>query len=486
MFFRIKLSSKYTSVLVAQLFLFFLTACPKPLPEVHSAKYAPPIQDKQKMISDQQAGMKMAEDHQQVLNKQVSDKKINPPDYKNVFTLTELVETGLKNNPETRAAWMQARASAAKWGRARSDYYPTLDGSVDAVAGEIPQLQGGRSYVNTSVQLQYLLLDFGGRGAKSEAARQALLVANWSHNQAIRDLLRDIPRAYYELLSNKAKVKASKKSLVEAQTVLNSTEKRFDSGVSTISDVLKARVSVAQADLNLISDQGDVKKSRGILASAIGWPANAYIAVEDNQTSLPVHKINSNVDMLIAQSKTRRSDLVAAKARVRQKQAQLLQAEAAPYPKLNAMGNLNWQKMRNSDNLGAYGGLKIEIPIFHGFDMQNAVKAARAELETARADLKKEEVEVVQQVWDSYHDFKTALGRLKASDTMLSSSKESYEASLNRYRVGSADIVELLDAQSSLAAARSQVIDSRMQVFISYAELIHAAGLEDEYGMEGS
>ena len=61
---------------------------------------------------------------------------------------------------------------------------------------------------------------------------------------------------------------------------------------------------------------------------------------------------------------------------------------------------------------------------------------------------------------------------------MLSSASESFEASLARYRAGAADIVELLNAQTTLADARSQLIKARNGLFISYAELIHAVGEE--------
>jgi len=157
------------------------------------------------------------------------------------MTLSELTDISLRNNPATSIAWNNARARAAEWGISRSSYYPTIGVEVDGVVGKVPQSLSGRSYLDVGTTLNYLLLDFGSRSAGAEAARQALIAADWNHNQAIQDVLRDVPQAYYVHLGYVSLVESSQKDLEEAQSVLSATENRHRSGVSTISDVLQAR-----------------------------------------------------------------------------------------------------------------------------------------------------------------------------------------------------------------------------------------------------
>src|SRR5687768_939598 len=54
-------------------------------------------------------------------------------DRKEPFTLVELVDIALRNNPSTKLTWAKARAAAALWGQAQSPYFPSLSGaySVD-------------------------------------------------------------------------------------------------------------------------------------------------------------------------------------------------------------------------------------------------------------------------------------------------------------------------------------------------------------------
>ena len=176
------------------------------------------------------------------------------------FTLAQLVDVALRINPSTKVAWERARSAAAQWGVTRGDYYPTISGDVSgtAIGGSARGVFG-----QVGVSLSYLLLDFGGREASVESARQALAAANWNHNQVIQDVLRNVPQAYYEYIGYKAQVRASEASLKEALTSLDSTEQRRQAGVSTIADVLQARSNADQVRLILVANRGGVKVSRG-------------------------------------------------------------------------------------------------------------------------------------------------------------------------------------------------------------------------------
>lgn len=399
------------------------------------------------------------------------------------LTLAELVDVALSNNPSTRYAWHRARAAAANWGKSRSEYYPTLSGEVDGIVGRVnfAQFAGGRSAVSVGATLDYLLLDFGGREARVEAAKQALMAANWTHDQVLQDVLRDVPQAYYNLLGSRAQVKAAKENLLDARTTLAATNARHESGVATISDVLQARSSESQAVADLASRKGNDQIARGDLATVVGWSANASYGIAKEPSQLPVKDMVRDIDQLIEEAKANRPDIGVAQATVRQMEAEMKDAKTLPFPKLNASGTMQTMKARGgSATWSAYGGVQLQIPIFAGFSMRNALKAARADLEAAKAELTLKEQDVIKQVWDAYHNFATTAEQFKAFKSLLTSARESYAASLARYKNGAADIVELLNAQNTLASARSQLINSRMGLYSSYAELLHAVG--KQYG----
>lgn len=394
------------------------------------------------------------------------------------FTLAELIDAALQNNPSARIAWAQALATAAQWGQARSAYYPTVTGNSQAVAGKIPVMMGGSSYALVGAGLSYLLVDFGGRHAAAEAARQALIAANFSHNQAISDVLRNVPQAYYTLTAKRAQVRASERALAEARESLSAARMRLDAGAGTMADVLQAQAAEAQAVLNLASDRGAAEIARGNLATSVGWPAHRRFEVAPEPEALPLRSLASNVDALVERARRDRADLNAAIAAAHQREQQLKQARAMPFPQLTVGGQLQYQVTRSLRDYANYGTVQLSLPIFDGFNMQSAVRSARAQLEAARASLKAQELNVISEVFTSHQNFRTAKEQVTASRALYASAEESFAASLARYRGGAANIVELLNAQSTLSSARSQLIGSRMNLSISYAELLHAVGSE--------
>ncbi len=67
---------------------------------------------------------------------------------------------------------------------------------------------------------------------------------------------------------------------------------------------------------------------------------------------------------------------------------------------------------------------------------------------------------------------------MNAAANLLESATESYEASLARYKAGVGDIIELLNAQTTLAQARAEYVQSKTDIFTSYADLVNAIGTE--------
>jgi len=468
------------------LFLFFgwaaaLTGCGRKLPETDPKGFASSAPGKVYQVPGETKRNALPDEKQPGMPENLAP-------LRDKLNLAQLVDTALQINPNTQAAWEQARAAAAEWGAARGSYYPTVSGDVRGSGGKLFQASSlglfKGVYGEVGISLSYLLLDFGGREASAERARQALIAANWNHNQSIQDLLRNVPQAYYQYLGNKARVDASEASLKEALTSLRSTEQRKQAGVSTIADVLQARAKVDQVRFDLVSNRGAVQVSRGQLATAIGWPANTPFDVAGAPEDIPLDRMEKNTEDLIELAVRDRPDLAAARAAVRQGEAELRKSESDLWPRLIATGNVGWTgvdgKINGFDFEGNesnyYGGLALQIPIFEGFSLTNRVRQATASLEAARASLRAKEESVIADVWTAYYNVHTAAQQVETSETLLASSKESYNVSLGRYRAGAADVVELLNAQSQLAAARAQKVQARTSLFTSYAELVHAIG----------
>ncbi len=473
--------SKSVCQYCAILFAFFLISCSHGAPEFDPYKEASPSPGEEWEPTEEER--EKAFDLEELPT--ISDELEADVDN---MTLSQLVDIALANNPTTQIAWEDARATAAAWAEARGLYYPKISGS----AGYFNARDGGSStggaafdeqYGNIGLSLNYLLLDFGGREAEIDAARLALLNANWNQNQAIQNVLRDVADVFYKYIGSKALVLADEINLQEAQTSLEAAELRLEAGVGTLPDVLQARATLAQVQLNLVEDIGDVEIYRGLLASVVGWPANTIFDVSKQVGELPLEALRDNVNDLIDIGMKNRPALAAVQASVREKEAELREAKSEFFPDISATAQVFRFWVRPDGESSEFFtnyllGVQLQVPIFQGFTLINAVRQASAELESARASLRLQEQIVIDEIWNSYYKFRTAVQSVEAADVLLVSSIESYDASLTRFRSGVGDIIELLNAQTTLAEARAEQVQNTTDVFTSYANLINAIGTE--------
>jgi outer membrane protein len=404
------------------------------------------------------------------------------------LTLTDVVDLALRNNPATRASWSQARAAADRLGSARGEYYPTINalGSVSRIKSPATNTRpaGQRTEYGPSISLSYLLLDFGGRSGTIETARQDLFAANLTHNATIQNTVLQAQVAYFNYMATLALLGAERSAIAEAQANLTAAQQRNRVGLATIADVLQARTALSQEQLNLETIQGNLQAARGGLAAALGLPANLPFDLEPLAGPLPVRAMTQSVDSIINDALRNRPDLAAARAQAAAAYSQVRVARAAELPSLNLTSNAARTYSSPASFAGpSYTvGLGLSIPIFNGFSHQYDVAAARAQADAVSALADQTRQNVVTEVFVSYYALQTAQQRVATADDLLASAQQSVQVAAGRYREGVGSIIDLLTAQSALANARAQQVQSRWQWYTSLAQLARDAGVLGVHG----
>ena len=164
--------------------------------------------------------------------------------------------------------------------------------------------------------------------------------------------------------------------------------------------------------------------------------------------------------------------------------SQVRVARAAEFPSLNLTGNGGRTYTSPTTFAGpSYSvGLGLSIPIFNGFSRQYDVAAARAQADAVSALADQTRQQVVTEVFVSYYALQTAQQRVATADDLLASAEQSVQVAAGRYREGVGSIIDLLTAQSALAAARAQQVQSRWQWYTSLAQLARDAGVLGVHG----
>lgn len=398
------------------------------------------------------------------------------------WTLTHLVDLALRGNPETRAAWAAARSAAAELGSKRGAYYPTVEFDASASRAKGSSAGGKLVYQQTSyapvLNIDYLLLDLGGRAASVEEARQALIAADWSHNATIQDVVLGVEQAYYQYVEAKALLEVRQANVKEAETNLDAAEQRHNVGVATIADVLQARRALAETQLLMQMVEGQIQVMRGALATAAGIPANTPFDVTIPVGDLPLEEVSDDVERMIKEAQARRPDLAAARSLVASADSHVAKVRSDGRPSLGLGGQVGrvWYGGDGAQQDTYSASLLLRVPVFSGFSRRYDALQAQADRERAAAQLESLQQQVVYQVWVSYYNLKTAAQRVKTSATLFESASQSAEVALGRYKAGVGSIIDLLVAQAGLSLARSQQVAARTDWFLSLAQLARDTG----------
>jgi len=396
------------------------------------------------------------------------------------LTLAEAIDLALRNSPDTRAAWHDAQAAAARYNSERGAWWPTLDGEASATRANDAAEDWATTY-GVGARLSYLLFDFGGRAGDIDAARQASLAANWSHNAAIHDRVLAVEVTFFAHAGASAILEANRTSLADAESSLAAAEARHELGLATIADVLQARTALSQVRLEVQTTEGQVRTTRGALALAMGYPAHMPLEIIVGDAAVPAVTAAQTVDELIDRAVSARPELQAARARARELAAEARAARADMYPSLSlgAFAGRSWLD-GGDDPLDRYSAaLFLDIPLFAGLSRRNDARAAEARADAEAERARGWEQGVAFEVFVAHSDFQTATERVATSADLLASATESERVAAGRYREGVGTVLDLLSAQRALATARATEIRARLDWFTALARLAHDIGSLD-------
>ena len=405
------------------------------------------------------------------------------------LSLGEIVDISLRNNPTTRVTWADARMAAAQYGQSQSSDFPTLNSTyawsrfrnaltaADGYGGTMLEIYY-YSMWGPQLQLSYTLLDFGQARAASKSAKELLYNAGYIHNRQIQTVIQKVTSDYYSYIYEQELLKAYEQDLKTAETTYEAAKVGFDSGIKSLSDLLQAKTQLLQSQIQLVSQNQVLVVSLATLLTDMGLKANQKIPIKDNPEVPPIEEMLASADDLLEMALSQRADLLAAGARVKSQQENVIAVRQQFYPTLTY--NLNFGETAYS-KIGGDGydfttTFSLNFPLFSGFSTLNSLKSAQAKQEKAEAELFQTQLEIVKDVTTSHSSVKQAFDTLKISSELLKVSEEQYKVAIEFYKAGTGSILEVVSAQSSLANARASLASANNNWFTSLINLSYAAG----------
>lgn len=395
------------------------------------------------------------------------------------LTLSNAVASALCHNPKTREAWANLQAQVAQVGIAKSAYLPTLSASGQIVlnrsdsagtstTGRPFEFSSGSTNHNASLNLNWVLYDFGLRASVMDSAEKTLLSAVAKQDSTLQSVIANTVKDYYAALIAQKNIEATKQFESNAKQVLDLTVARVQGGVSAISDQLQAQTTYSQAVYNRNKAEGDWQIALGTVAIDMGQRPNQSIRLSDSGYEKSAVSVLQSVDTMLQSAQETHPVLRAARADLDASLANERSLKAQGRPSLSLVGQYSTsQKSESSggnqpyidtNRQDRYIGVKLDVPIFEGFVSIYKMRNQRAQTDAKEAALLDAELQVATSVWSSYQQLKVSAINMQTSQEIVESAQLAFKAAQSRYQRGVTDIQELITNQNTFFNATQQHI----------------------------
>jgi outer membrane protein TolC len=300
-------------------------------------------------------------------------------------------------------------------------------------------------------------------------------VARAKTDIAARGLVVTVVQGFYGLLAAQHKDANAQQSLREAQQFFDITQKQERGGEVARADVVKAQIQLEQRQREAQEAQLAGEKNRiGLAVLIFSDYRKDYSAVDDLEGNANLPSFTEIQDLAAKNS----PDIRAAQAAVRQETFGVSVARSAFLPSLSFdyfygidANQFAVNNRHNDRNLGSAAQAQLNIPVWSWGANRSKVRAAELHLQQARVDLSFTQRQLLANLDSFYREAEVAGSQLPSLAHSRDLAAESLKLTLLRYTAGEATVLEVVDAQTTLAQARNAHDDGLVRYRVALAGL---------------
>ncbi|GHU90166.1 transporter [Bacteroidia bacterium] len=283
------------------------------------------------------------------------------------------------------------------------------------------------------------------------------LAVEQAHSSKI-NMINSIRKAFYNVLLAQDSYNVFKESYDNAALNYNDIKNKYDQGLTSEFDLVRADVRVKNIKPNMVQSENALSLATLSLKALMGidmdQPVKASGSLKDYEADLlkDIMKIDTS---LVNNPDLKQFDL---QNRQLQKTLELYKAQYLPVVSIS--GNYMYMSMNNDFKFGDYKwnpystiGLTLSIPIFDGFKKSSEIKQTRISLQQMELQRKDIVRNLKLGVNNSINNMMSSVEQVISTKDAVKQAYKGYVISQKRYDTGMGTLLELNDAELSHAQA---------------------------------
>jgi outer membrane protein TolC len=283
---------------------------------------------------------------------------------------------------------------------------------------------------------------------------------------------------YLQALADEAQLDYAKTLMKTDETLLYQAVEEHKAGTAANLDELRARVQYQTQQQAVIDAENTLEKDEITLKRQIGMPPEQKIQLTDAAPFADLATIS--IEDAKREAYGNRQDY---QTLLNQVQMAVLERKAATherFPTVNFNGNYGVIGITGGPFHGTFTTAgSLNIPIFQEAKFRGDRDVAEAQLENYRTQLADLRNKIDQQLRDSLLDLQTASELVKVAHSNVDLSTTELQQTTDRFQAGVDDNLPVVQAQSTLAQAQSQYVDSVRQFNQAKLGLARNLGIVD-------
>ncbi|MEN3027793.1 MAG: TolC family protein [Aquificaceae bacterium] len=402
--------------------------------------------------------------------------------------LEELLRSAEEKNPRLLAQRHRLQSARLNLRAEEQLYYPELfsayrlnwQSQKQSITippfGSFPPLEMGgsrKSYGSFQIGIRQALYDGGLRASRVDMSRSGVRIQEGDLEETRLEVRLEVIKAFLLLLSAGELLQVVRKQKEAVEADLLQREAFYREGLVAVTDILQAKVRLAEVEKDLRRAEGEYLIALADLSRLTGFEEERL----KNLTPPLIELKRPELESLIDRALRNRPLLKNLEERLRINTLQRRAELSSFYPRLFL--EAVYSHSDQNPNLTPKGFLSLSLGISLNFQSLAPYYRALALEEERRGfgeDLREAKEGIVLKVKTAYERFRTAEDNLRVAEASLKFAEEFYRLSLEQYRnqiIGGAD---LLQAEASLTQARKARVLAYYDLLRAYFELLREVG----------
>jgi len=413
-----------------------------------------------------------------------------------VLTLKKAIQVALENKVDVKVAKEQMNIATAEKKSAWANYLPSVSASARgsrSEQGEISRFFSGvrfqapasvNEYYSTEISVNQTIYAGGAVRNSNKLADLGMVLGEVQYNSAKEAVVLNVTGAYLDVLRTRELIKVYEKTLESSQAQVESVQERYNLGAVAKTDVLRAETRAGNDKINLLQQRNRFDQMERNLNVAMGRSPMAEIVLPEFTFQEPdVPEITAAKKTALNNSKT----LQELELNISQSRIFLNMAKSNFLPDLGGFFSYDRTGYRPQDlysdfdkNWSYTVGVTLSIPIYNassgGMKTRPLIQRRQAELSIAQKNYTDAKLQIESQVENLIQQLKTYSEIIELNTLNLQSAEEDLRLARERYNVGQATLLDVLDAQANLTNAQQILVYAKFDAQNVEAQLHRVMG----------